>query len=243
MVGNAFSASIVWDDNVNDAAEILYVGSEVETGAKVEVWYAQKPFPDVQGGMATSTLRIVSGSDEIIYQADEDGENWGTWSAWTNGAGAEIALDSASHHMLAVPASPLLPGPDNGAYHVTVVAKQHGSFRYLDWTCTPRSTCNIPHIYGGLGAVFQRLTQWQSALGLAGLGAAASGPDADGWSIILGSLGMGRDSLKAPYSGQKWSMRPGTWGMVCNNLVALPQLARAWEWDPLPTELPPEPPT
>lgn len=223
-----WGSSIIWDDNTPDEDETLYVGSDVETGDKAEVWYAQKPFPPVPEGMVTTRLRLIDAGGEILYEADGDG-----WRVTRYGVEVELTLNEFTSEMVLIPISPLMPGPDNGAYRVGVMPREHGGLRFFDWTGMPQSPCQIRNIYGGLGGVCARLVQNSSPDFFNQLGTALTGPGVDGWGILLASFGMSRASLKAPYSGRRWTMSPLSWLQICNNLARIPRRTINLPWDVL----------
>ncbi len=218
-----------WDDNSSDTGETLYVGSETAQG-KVEVWYWQKPFPRVAGGMVTAGIRIVAPEGGVAYVMKD-----GTWKKQTldtdNVVMAETAIPQSGlyEHAIDIPAEQ--PGA-NGGYRLTATCMESSGVKYFDWSCTPVSPCLIPQIYGGLGAVVSILQQPWAADYLARMRMRLSGPGVDGWKELLAPFGMTRDSLKSPYSGQSWALSESSWQLACGTLNALQIAPVEWPWDP-----------
>ncbi len=220
---------LTWDDNSPDEGEVLYAGSATAQG-KVEVWYWQKPFPPVSGGMVTAGLRFTAPEGGAAYVIKD-----GVWKKQTLDADNVVVAETTIPqqgiyaHDIAIPAP--TPGA-NGGYRLTVTCMESGGVKYFDWSCTPATPCLIPQIYGGLGAVVAILQQPWAAAYLNGIRMRLSGPGADGWKELLAPFGMTRDSLESPYSGRAWQLSEASWQLACGTLNALPLAPVEWPWDP-----------
>lgn len=244
--GGDFFAQVAWDDNVNDSAEILYVGADAgedSTAGYIEVSYSQSPFSAVTGGMVTTRVRVIVGQvtalglwpcDEHLFVANDQG-------FWHRDHTGNISYMSEPWaETIPVPTS---DGSDAGAFTIQVAPHAFNG-NFLDWYATPVSACRIPRIYGGLGAMFDRIrTDWRTIQVRGEVLENVTGPGTDGWSIMLDPLTRASLAVTVPtpsaqtprtvpYAGTKYPMTPEAWLQVCNNIANFPFRAVRFPWDP-----------